>query len=140
MDTVHTLLTAAGHASLGIGLGVVMDVLYPKYDPKVDDVRLLLETLGQFALGYVAVSESMRMLLPRDDGYISPIGDGTSIYFFYMVQPSFELRVLDIASRLQRKVQSVVHDVEGHKKKPKPAGAPAGASAAMSAYLGGAPV
>jgi hypothetical protein len=90
MSAFELVLTGAAHGGTGYIFGSAVDAFFP---PLADDdgtvtkssVRVAGEALLQFTLGFWAMGEVMRMLLPRSD-YVSPIGDGTSSFFFFYAQ------------------------------------------------------
>ncbi len=90
MSTLEVVGAGLAHATTGLGAGYLIDSVFPpleQADGQVHKSNAVVagEVLLQFTLGFWAMSEVMKMLLPRSD-YNSPIGDGTSTYFFFKAQ------------------------------------------------------
>ncbi len=113
MDSLEVLATAVAHASTGAVIGGAVDRIFPILEDDVlpagtdrkSTLTLFAEVLLQFSLGYLGMAEAMRMLVPNQAGYHSPIGDGTSVFFYFYMQPRFWAKV----NKLRR---VVVGDIE----------------------------
>ncbi len=100
-DTLEILATAVAHASTGALIGGAVDRIFPMLEEEVvpagteskNTLTLFAEVLLQFSLGYLGMAEAMRMLVPSQAGYQSPIGDGTSVFFYFYMQPRFWAKV-----------------------------------------------
>lgn len=75
---IETLITAASHSLTGIFTGTFVDQLFPPYVETKSDLMNALELSAQFSLGFLALGEMMNVLIPNNNLYQSPIGDGKS--------------------------------------------------------------
>jgi hypothetical protein len=100
-DSLEVLATAIAHASTGAVVGGLVDSLFPKLEAEVvppgttrkGTMTIFAEVMLQFSLGYLGMAEAMRILTPAQQGYQSPIGDGTSVFFYFYMQPRFWSKV-----------------------------------------------
>lgn len=97
MSAPEILFAGTAHAITGALIGSIVDANFPKLEDDVTHskggVVLGMEVLLQFGLSYLVLSETMAILLPGDNNYSSPIGDGTSITFCFATQPNFWRKV-----------------------------------------------
>lgn len=98
-STTETVLTAAGQAIVCSALGRAIDSSFPPVDDGKSDLQLALEVGAQFAASYFVTTEVMRAMMPANEGYVSPVGDGTAVYFLLSNQPNLRIKMDDLAGR-----------------------------------------
>ncbi len=127
-DTIEILATAVAHAGTGALIGGAVDRIFPMLEDDIvpagterkNSLTLFAEVLLQFSLGYVGMAEAMRLLVPSQAGYQSPIGDGTSVFFYFYMQPRFWSKVNKLRRIVVGDVDEAITDARGGRRKPLP--------------------
>jgi hypothetical protein len=108
MSAIEHVGTGIAHAATGYGLGCVVDWVFPRLEHRFINgspdhksaATLFAEVFLQFSAGWLLIGESMKFLLP-DNSYLSPIGDGLSVMFFFMPQEHLWAKMRHLRSMTQ---------------------------------------
>jgi hypothetical protein len=89
--------------------GKVLDAAMPQYRPQEDFGPTCGLLAAQFAVGTLALHEIFRALISGDSGSPPPVSDAAALWFFYQLQPQFQLRLNAVASKLGSELDDLMH-------------------------------
>jgi len=93
MQTLQVSIHVVAHSGLAVGIGTVLERIFPVYNEGKPSILQILEAGTQLVVSAAIMSETMRILSPSGANYVSPIGDGFAANFLLDSQPNLRMKL-----------------------------------------------